>query len=229
MVTMGDGTLKPIEDLRMGDFLMDHNGQSSELVSWFHFNRTEEFRNYLELVTAKTSLIVSSEHNIGFCQSDGSDPIFGLASYAKPGSYLCSHDGTPQEILEVKQVQASGAYAPLPSSSRYIVNGFHVHAFAVIENPTFYEWTVQQAVRIFPKPDESLEAYLHPIASFSPLVSLTRSSLSGPTNRRRLRASGSNRRSSSSKTSSDQKDMMMMLASTVTQHLIPLLEEDSLG
>jgi len=111
-----------MDDLRVGDKVLSADLVYSKVYSFGHF-APEQRTTYLQIKTKSSQIEISADHMIyAISNKKVKSPI--PAGEVKAGDLLVEADGTTSEVQSIREVQRDGAYAPLTSSGRIVVNGF---------------------------------------------------------------------------------------------------------
>jgi len=117
-----------MEDVAVGDWLMTEQGFYTEVVGWLH--REEDRRSkFLEIVfnneaTNKT-LTITENHHVRLAND-----VIVEALDVDVGSWLMGVDGSPKQVIDVREGYWRGVWAPLTRSGTVAVDGIQCSIYA---------------------------------------------------------------------------------------------------
>ena len=141
-VTMADGSLQPIEDLKINDKVQTISSDTGEIITDTVFmfldvapSSTHEF---IELSYESGTLTLTDYHLLYTSNNKFDTFMTTVPAYAKDvssGSYIYVNVNgtlTMRQIIQVRRVTAKGLYAPLTLSGNILVNGVASSCYASI-------------------------------------------------------------------------------------------------
>jgi hypothetical protein len=150
LVRLGDGSTKKIEDLGTGDILetsanlKDISKDDPWLFDWHsHTGARQQAvdETYLEVAHEAGTLRISANHLLFARKPQDDTAAVLLAEQLAVGDELLLRDTfpglpdrsqlSPSKVINIKEVQAPGVYAPVTSSGRLVVNDVLVSSYAV--------------------------------------------------------------------------------------------------
>jgi len=114
------GTIN-MEDVAVGDLLMTEQGFYTEVMGWLH--REHDRRNkFLEIVfnheATNATLTITENHHVRLAND-----VLVEAMDVDVGSWLMGDDGSPKQVIDVREGYWRGVWTPLTRSGTVAVDG----------------------------------------------------------------------------------------------------------
>lgn len=127
------GVTDPIsmKDLAVGDYALTNDGTYQMVYAWGHFNPSKD-TTFLQIYTASSSkpLEITGEHLIYL--EGKNNPV--RADSVKAGDVLKSAGTARSEIKKVRQITRTGAYTPLTTTGKIVVDKIHASSYISLQN-----------------------------------------------------------------------------------------------
>ncbi|KAI3385915.1 hypothetical protein SNEBB_005784 [Seison nebaliae] len=143
VVTLADGSEKPMEQLEINDELLSSNGESTTLIGWLHRQPNKLIENeyiklFVELNDNRTSTITATSHHL--IQTPNG---FEYMKNLEINDYVIDEKGENVRIIskEISQYEI-GAMAPLTSSGTLVVNNICTSSYAIVKSHQLAHWTL---------------------------------------------------------------------------------------
>ncbi|XP_016423472.1 indian hedgehog B protein [Sinocyclocheilus rhinocerous] len=183
LVTMEDGTHRPIRDLRAGDLVLASMGSDgtgelvySKVLTFLDRSPITQKHFYVISTEDGASVSLTAAHLlfvwVGNCSSGGQPKPGSLrtifASDAQPGQcLLIVYEGDLRKrvsrITRVEVREDRGAYAPLTAHGTLVVNGVMTSCYAAVNEPRLAHWAFAPLRLLYSwtGPDRILKNGLH--------------------------------------------------------------------
>ncbi|CAF0856542.1 unnamed protein product [Adineta steineri] len=139
IITLADGTTKPLSHIRIGDKVLVNQQNIYEPILSFIHAKSDGLFSFLAIQIQSTksnlsSTIFVSPNHLVFEFDSGKALFAGKFHVGDRVQFIDNNEIVPGEIVNIESTKQEGYYAPLTSSGTIVVNGVVASNYATVSN-----------------------------------------------------------------------------------------------